>query len=243
MTAFTIFPAIDLRHGAVVRLQQGDPDRLTQFSDDPAAAARRWLDAGATWLHVVNLDGAFGDADTRNRNAILAILQEASQRGARVQLGGGIRNEQDIQAALELGAARLILGTLAVELPGVLARAVADFGPDRIAAGVDAREGLVKVRGWQQATQKPVLELVEELMAMGLAWVIVTDIARDGLGTGLNLASIRPLTRLPGLKVIASGGVHDQADIELARQEHCAGVIVGRALYDGRLAIEQWEVP
>ena len=241
LSVFTIFPAIDLRHGTVVRLEQGDPDRLTRFSTDPAASARRWFEDGAAWLHVVNLDGAFGEADVRNRNAILTILDTARQQGTRVQLGGGIRSFQDVQAALDLGVDRLVLGTLSVEQPDVLARAIDAYGPDRVAAAVDARDGSVKVHGWQKATQKSVLDLANELWALGLMWLIFTDIARDGVGTGLNVDITRQLTNLHGLKVIASGGVHDEGDIVKAREAGCAGVIVGRSLYDGRLTIRQWE--
>ena len=243
MRIFTIFPAIDLRRGAVVRLQQGDPDRQTKFSSDPAQTAQNWFSVGASWLHVVNLDGAFGDADAQNRKAIAAILAEADRSGASVQLGGGLRTYADIRSALESGVQRVVLGTLAVEQPELLAEAIAKFGPQRIAAGVDAHTGFVKIRGWQQATQKPAYELASELASAGLEWLIFTDIARDGVGTGINIDSTSRLAQIPGLKVIASGGVRDAGDIQRARQAKCAGVIVGRALYDGTLTISQWEYP
>ncbi len=241
MTAFTIFPAIDLRQGTVVRLQQGDPDRQTSFSDDPAAIARHWFQSGAAWLHLVNLDGAFGQPDSRNRAAIAAILEEAGRFGRQVQLGGGIRSYADIQAALNQGIQRVILGTLAVEQPDLLDKAVREFGAERIAAGVDAEAGMVKVRGWQQATRQTAFDLATRLASNGLAWLIFTDIARDGIGTGLNIASTQELTRIPGLKVIASGGVRDENDIERAQQAGCAGVIVGRALYDRKISPTTWE--
>jgi phosphoribosylformimino-5-aminoimidazole carboxamide ribotide isomerase len=243
LSVFTIYPAIDLRQGAVVRLQQGDPDRQTLFSTNPAETARSWLSAGAPWLHVVNLDGAFGDADTLNRKAILAILAEAEQFGGSVQLGGGLRSYADIRSARDAGVRRIVLGTLAVEQPELLAKAIAEFGAEHIAAGVDAEDGWVKVRGWQQATGLSVFELVSELASAGLKWLIFTDIARDGVGTGLNIGTTRRLARLSGLKVIASGGVRGEGDIQQARQASCAGVIVGRALYDQRLTVTQWEYP
>jgi phosphoribosylformimino-5-aminoimidazole carboxamide ribotide isomerase len=243
LNGFTIYPAIDLRQGAVVRLQQGDPDRQTLFSTNPAETARKWFSAGAPWLHVVNLDGAFGDADTLNRKAILAILAEAEQFGGSVQLGGGLRSYADIRSARDAGVRRIVLGTLAAEQPELLAEAIAEFGAEHIAAGVDAEDGWVKVRGWQQATRLSVFELVSELASAGLMWLIFTDIARDGVGTGLNIDTTRRLARLPGLKVIASGGVREESDIQQARQASCAGVIVGRAIYDQRLTITQWEYP
>jgi phosphoribosylformimino-5-aminoimidazole carboxamide ribotide isomerase len=240
---FTIYPAIDLRQGAVVRLQQGDPARQTLFSTDPAVTARNWFSSGARWLHVVNLDGAFGEPDSLNRTAIQAILAEADQFGGYVQLGGGLRSYPDLRLALESGIRRIVLGTLAAEQPELLAEAIAEFGPGRIAAGVDAEDGLVKVRGWLQATHLSAYELVSELGVLGLEWLIFTDIARDGVGTGLNIDSTRRLAQIPSLKVIASGGVRDEGDIQQARQAHCAGVIVGRALYDRQLTITQWEYP
>jgi len=241
LAVFTIYPAIDLRQGSVVRLRQGNPDHLTRFSDDPSAIAHHWFESGAGWLHVVNLDGAFGESDTLNRKAIQAILNEAARAGAKVQLGGGIRSFQDIQSTFEEGVDRLVIGTLAVEQPQILARALEEFGPDRIAVGVDARDGFVRVHGWKQAAGKSVLEFADELAALGLVWLIFTDIARDGLGVGLNLGTTAQITKLPALKVIASGGVHAQSDIENARLAGCAGVIVGRALYDRQLEISQWE--
>jgi len=243
LRGFTIYPAIDLRQGAVVRLKQGDPERETRFSDDPAATARAWFDAGATWLHVVNLDSAFGDADTLNRKAIKAILAQAQQCQGSIQLGGGIRSYADIKAAFDSGVQRIILGTLAVEQSEILFQAIQEYGPDRIAAGLDAEKGWVKVRGWQQATRQNAIELAEALVKGGLKWLVFTDIARDGIGTGLNIESTRRLTRLPGLLVIASGGVIAAQDIQLARQAGCAGVIVGRALYDRQFTITQWEYP
>ena len=227
----------------MVRLKQGDPDRETRFSDNPAATARAWFDAGATWLHVVNLDGAFGDADSLNRKAIEAILAQAQRCQGSIQLGGGIRSYADIKAAFDSGVQRIILGTLAVEQSEILFQAIQEYSPDRIAAGLDAEKGWVKVRGWQQATRQNAIELAEALVRGGLKWLIFTDIARDGIGTGLNIESTRRLTRLPGLQVIASGGVRAARDIQLAHQAGCAGVIVGRALYDQQFTITQWEYP
>lgn len=232
---FVIYPAIDLRQGKVVRLRQGDPQQQTVYGDDPAATARRWLEAGARWLHVVNLDGAFGEADSANRQALAEILQAASEYQAQVQFGGGMRSLADIDRALEIGVARAILGTLAAEHPEVLGSGVQRFGAQRLAAGLDARHGLVQVRGWVEGTSLQAVELARQMAALGLRWLIFTDVARDGVGSGLNLASTLELAHRSGLNVIASGGVNGLEDIRGARQAGLPGVIVGRALYEGKI--------
>lgn len=232
---FTVFPAIDLRGGQVVRLQQGDPSRQTHYSTDPAAAARRWIAAGARWLHVVNLDGAFDQPDNANQSALRAILQEAVQTSTRVQFGGGLRTVEAIRAALDLGVARIILGTAAVEQPDLLARALGEWGGDRIGASLDAREGYVQVRGWASPTPLLAVDAAGQLREAGLRWLVFTDIARDGLQTGLNLPATVALARSSGLAVVASGGVSQLADVQAAKESGLAGAIVGRALYEGRI--------
>ena len=240
MSNFTVFPAIDLRNGKVVRLKQGDPNRQTTYSDDPAATARRWLEAGAGWLHVVNLDGALDEGDNENRDALGAILQVASENNARVQYGGGLRSFDSIRLALDLGISRVVLGTLAAEQPEILERSLAGFGPDRVAAGIDARNGIVRVRGWKEQSAATASELASRLAALGLEWIIFTDVARDGVGSGLNIPASLELARITGLHVIASGGVDTNQDIQAASEAGLAGVIVGRALYEGRVAIRNW---
>ncbi|HMN61144.1 MAG TPA: HisA/HisF-related TIM barrel protein, partial [Anaerolinea sp.] len=184
---FIVFPAIDLRAGQVVRLAEGDPARQTAYSNDPAAAAERWLSEGARWLHVVNLDGAFDQPDAANRAALRAILAVASQAGAKVQFGGGLRSLDAVRVALDLGVERVVLGTLAVERPDLLADAIRQWGVERVAAGLDARDGFVQVRGWQQASPLTALQAAQTLRQAGLHWLVFTDISRDGLQTGLNL--------------------------------------------------------
>ena len=233
--AFTIFPAIDLRGGQVVRLKEGDPNRQTHYSPDPAQVARRWISAGATWLHVVNLDGAFDQPDLANRRALEAVLSAAAESGTPVQFGGGLRSVEAIDAALQAGVRRVMLGTLAVEQHAVLAEAMARWGAERVGVSLDARGGLVQARGWQNATTLAALPLAQSLAASGLRWLVFTDIARDGLQTGLNLPATVELARASGLQVIASGGVSAMADIEAARAAGLAGVIVGRALYEGAI--------
>lgn len=232
-STFTIFPAIDLRGGQVVRLREGDPARQTSYSTDPAAAARRWITAGAHWLHVVNLDGAFGEASSANQQALVAILGVAVPAGVPVQFGGGLRSTESIQAALEKGVTRVVLGTVIVERPEVLAGALNRWGAERIAASLDARDGRVAARGWQSPTELLAVDLARALQAQGLHWLVFTDIARDGLQTGLNLPATLELARESRLGVIASGGVSRIEDVEEARTAGLAGAIVGRALYEG----------
>ncbi|MBI4927391.1 MAG: 1-(5-phosphoribosyl)-5-[(5-phosphoribosylamino)methylideneamino]imidazole-4-carboxamide isomerase [Anaerolineae bacterium] len=236
---FIVFPAIDLRGGQVVRLKEGDPDRQTAYSTDPAGTAERWLSAGAQWLHVVNLDGAFDQPDQQNQAALAAILRTAQQFGAPVQFGGGLRTLDALARALEMGVQRVVLGTLAVDQPEVLAQSVQRWGAQRIAAGLDARGGQVAVRGWKEQTALPAVQLANQLARHGLEWLIFTDIARDGLQTGVNLPATLDLARQTGLKVVASGGVNLAADVHAIRQAGLAGVIIGRALYEGSLQLAE----
>ncbi len=232
---FTILPAIDLRRGQVVRLRTGDPSRQTTYSDDPGGTARRWLAAGAVWLHVVNLDGAFGEAGSENRSALQGILTVAGEFGASVQFGGGLRSLASIERALELGVSRVILGTLAVEHPEVLSQAIQRWGAERVGAGLDARAGKVAVRGWQENTSLSAGELALQLQGEGLRWLVFTDISHDGLEDGVNLEATLAIARASGLEVIASGGTSSLGDVRRAREAGLAGLIVGQALYSGAL--------
>jgi phosphoribosylformimino-5-aminoimidazole carboxamide ribotide isomerase len=237
--SFTIYPAIDLRGGKVVRLKQGDPARMTAYSDDPAETARRWLDAGAKWLHVVNLDGAFGENDAANRSALEAILVAAKSFGAQVQFGGGMRSLDAVGQVLDLGVGRVVLGTIAIEQPEIVANALTRFGAERIAVGIDAREELVCVHGWKNESGKTAKELALQMRSLGLHTVIFTDIARDGLGNGLNISATRELAEASKLNVIASGGVHTLEDVQAARDAKLAGVVIGRALYEGTINLSE----
>jgi phosphoribosylformimino-5-aminoimidazole carboxamide ribotide isomerase len=239
MSDFTVFPAIDLRAGQVVRLAQGDPSRQTAYSSDPAAVAERWLSAGARWLHVVNLDGAFDQPDSANRAALTSILSTAQRLGGEVQLGGGLRSLRAIAQALELGVQRVVVGTVAIEQPEVLTAALEKWGCQRIAAGLDARDGVVQVRGWRQSSGISALQAAVDLHSAGIHWLVYTDIARDGLHIGINLESTRELASRSGLSVIASGGVSSPQDILAVRRAGLPGVIVGRALYEGKVKLEE----
>lgn len=232
--SFTIYPAIDLRGGKVVRLKEGDPARMTSYSDDPVEIAQRWLGAGVSWLHVVNLDGAFEESDHANRSALEAILK----LGAQVQFGGGLRSLDAIARVLGLGVNRAVLGTIAIEQPEVVANALARFGAERIAVGIDARDGFVHVRGWKDNSGISATALALQMKTVGLHTAIFTDVSRDGMGSGLNIGATRALADVSGLNVIASGGVHTLEDVIAARSANLSGVIVGRAIYEGTLDLK-----
>jgi phosphoribosylformimino-5-aminoimidazole carboxamide ribotide isomerase len=231
---FDVYPAIDLRHGNVVRLQEGDPLRQTVFDADPVAVANRWAVQGTRWLHVVNLDGAFGES-----NSMQELLPALCRVGPRVQCGGGIRSLADVEAALNAGAARVILGTVAVERPEVVREAMARFGAEAIAVGIDAREGRVRIRGWQAGGGLTAIDLGRQMKAMGVETVIHTDIAQDGLLSGVNARASAELAQVAGLRVIASGGVAGLGDIRRVRGAGLAGVIIGRALYEGKISLKE----
>jgi phosphoribosylformimino-5-aminoimidazole carboxamide ribotide isomerase len=234
---FIVYPAIDLRGGKVVRLKEGDPARMTAYSDDPADTARRWLSMGAKWLHVVNLDGAFGDGDAANQQALLSILKVANEFGASVQFGGGLRSLASISQALNLGASRIVLGTIAVEQSDVVTGALKKFGAEKIAVGIDVRDGVVRVRGWQSDGGVSAQDLALQMRILGLSTVIFTDVSRDGMGHGLNIPATRALADVSGMDVIASGGVNTLDDVMAARDANLSGVIIGRALYEGSIEL------
>jgi phosphoribosylformimino-5-aminoimidazole carboxamide ribotide isomerase len=228
-----LFPAIDLKDGACVRLELGEMDKATVFNRDPAAQARAFAAAGFEWLHVVDLNGAFAGRSV-NGAAIEAILAAIELP---VQLGGGIRDHAAIDGWLDKGVARIILGTAAVNDPA-LVRDAARRHPGRIAVGVDARGGKVAVRGWAETTEMDATELARRFEDAGVAAIIYTDIDRDGVLKGLNLAATLALARAVSIPVIASGGLASLADVARLLEPDCAilaGAISGRALYDGRL--------
>ncbi|MEJ0097962.1 MAG: 1-(5-phosphoribosyl)-5-[(5-phosphoribosylamino)methylideneamino]imidazole-4-carboxamide isomerase [Bauldia sp.] len=228
-----LFPAIDLKDGNAVRLEQGDMARATTFNADPADQARTFAAQGFRWLHVVDLNGAFAGRSV-NGAAAEAILAATDLP---VQLGGGIRDMAAIEAWLARGMARVILGTAAVNNPGLVLAAARAF-PGRVAVGIDARGGEVAVRGWAETTAMNATDLARRFEDAGVAAIIYTDIERDGLLKGLNIASTLALANAVSIPVIASGGLASLADIERLLQPDCArlaGAIAGRALYDGRL--------
>jgi len=232
-----IFPAIDIKNGNCVRLRQGRADQETVYGDDPAAMGRRWQEEGAAWLHVVDLDGAF-QAAPGNLESIRRLRRAVS---IPIQLGGGIRTLDTMAAYLEIGIDRLILGTAVLKDPDLTARALTDF-PGRIALGLDARDSLLAVEGWTEATRATAAEVARQLAPLNPAAIIYTDISRDGVKKGVNLAATQTLAQSVDLPVIASGGVSTSQDISaLLSLEPLGviGVIVGRALYDGSLTLPQ----
>ena len=239
MNRFTIYPAIDLRRGRVVRLQEGDPARQTTYGDDPAQVAEKWLGAGAQWLHVVNLDGAFDENDTANQAALQSILETSERFGARVQFGGGLRSLDMVRRALNLGVSRVVLGTIAIEQPQLVTAAVKEFGAEKIGVGIDSRDGYVRVRGWQSNSGIRATDLALQMRDIGVRTIVFTDISRDGLGSGLNILSTQALAEVSGLDLIASGGVHTLAGVLAAREAELAGVIIGRALYEGTIDLKE----
>jgi phosphoribosylformimino-5-aminoimidazole carboxamide ribotide isomerase len=238
-----VFPAIDLRRGRCVRLRQGQAEDETVYGDDPAAIARRWVVEGARWLHVVNLDGAFGEAGPVSRRPVnLQRLAEirAAVPGTPIQFGGGVRSLSDVEAALELGATRVVLGTVAVREPLLVAEAVGRFGTECIVVGIDARDGQVATHGWRQTSAVTAVVLAQRMHSQGVERVVYTDIARDGMLSGVNVEGTAALARLTGLRVIASGGVASEGDIKNLRaraEEGIEGVIIGQALYAGALSL------
>jgi phosphoribosylformimino-5-aminoimidazole carboxamide ribotide isomerase len=234
-SVFTVYPAIDLLGGKVVRLAQGDPKRQTVYGDDPVETARRWKSEGAAWLHVVNLDGAFGESTSANESALAGILKV----GLKVQFGGGMRDLSGIQRALDAGVTRVVIGTAAIENPTLIDVAMRIVGPERVVVGIDARGGLVKTRGWEQDSKLEAAELGRRIFSTGIRWCVFTDIERDGVSTGVNITETVKLARETGLQVIASGGVASLADVEAAARAGLPGIIIGRALYEGTFALRE----
>ena len=232
--ALTLYPAIDLKDGKCVRLQRGEMEHATVYAEDPAAQARAWQDAGFAWLHVVDLNGAFAGRSI-NGDAVRAII--AAVR-VPVQLGGGIRDMDGIETWLAAGISRVILGSAAAKHPALVHEACRAF-PGRIAVGIDARDGRVATEGWAETSSLTAHELALRFENAGVAAIIYTDISRDGMLSGLNVAQTVALARHVTAPVIASGGVGGLDDLVALKQAGAgtgvAGVVVGRALYDGRI--------
>ena len=228
-----VFPAIDLKGGEVVRLAEGDMDRATVYGSDPAAQAQLFAEAGATHLHVVDLDGAFAGRAV-NGDAVFQIVEAFP---GYVQVGGGIRSRTNIDRWFELGVARIVIGTAALEDPELVYKASLDY-PGGIVVAVDARDGMVATRGWAAVSDVPVLDMARRFEDAGVAALLFTDVGRDGMLKGCNVEATVDLARAVDIPVIASGGVQGIGDIRmlaLHARDGIEGVITGRALYDGRL--------
>lgn len=233
-----IIPAIDIKNGKCVRLLQGRDDATTEYSSDPVAMAKRWRELGATRLHVVNLDGAFGRA-SGNPEIVRRIAGEVD---AKIQFGGGLRAMADIEAAIEAGVGKVVLGTIAIDNSLLLSACLRRFGPGRIIVALDAARGKVATKGWTEVTDRLVLDVAAEMEGMGVEEILFTDISRDGMMTGPDLSTLKLLAGNTRLKVIASGGISKNEDVlMLARAglPGITGVIIGKALYEGKIDLRE----
>ncbi len=232
-----LYPAIDLKDGKAVRLKQGRFDEVTVYYDNPVEAAEKWVAAGAPWLHVVDLDGALTGEPT-NTAMIEKIMQSVN---VPVQIGGGIRSRETAEIYLTLGAGRVVLGTKALEEPE-LVQILSDEFPDRVAVGIDAKDGFVAVRGWVETGEKKAVDLAQEMSKRGAACVIYTDIARDGMLTGPNYSALAEMGQQSPIPVIASGGIATLDDIKKLKAMEVQGVsgaILGRSLYENTLDLAE----
>lgn len=228
-----IFPAIDLRGGRVVRLTEGDYDRMTVYGDDPVQVAGGFLAAGAEFLHVVDLDAAKDGVQVN-----LKVIGQLARVGLRMEVGGGGRDDQSIKRYLDAGVERVIIGSAAITTPGFLER-MAKAHPGRIAAGVDAKGGMVAIHGWREVTDVDAFEFLKSLPTLGVDTAIYTDISRDGMMMGANIDAYRATKQIEGLNVIASGGVSAEADIIALKELKLYGAIIGRALYTGAIDLKK----
>ena len=234
---FNLYPAIDVKRGQVVRLAEGDMNAATVYSDDPVEQARVFTKAGAEWLHVVDLDGAV-EGKSRNRDVIERVVKSF---GGRVQVGGGIRSRSAIRNWIDAGVKRVVLGTAALKDPDLVKTAAAGL-PGEVVVAVDARGGFVTTEGWAERSDIPVADLARRFEDAGVAALLFTDVGRDGLLTGVNIEETLALAEAVDVPVIASGGVSGMDDIRAlkkASDKGILGVVVGRAIYDGRLNLKQ----
>lgn len=238
MGEFIIYPAIDLRDGYVVRLRQGKADQQKTYADQPEIIAQEWINQGAVWLHVVNLNGAFGETTKENAKAIKKLITTAKGK-ARVQLGGGIRTMEQVQAALDLGVDRIVLGTAVIENPVFGKEVVEKFGGARVAFGFDALGDELMSRGWQTHSGLNMFSLAEELTQAGAQTLIYTNIKKDGMQTGVDWENAHLLALRTGLAIIASGGTAMLEDVAKVRSAGLAGVIIGRALYENNFSLKE----
>ena len=233
-----LIPAIDLKNGRCVRLLQGEAAAETVYSDDPAAMARSFEDAGAKRLHLVDLDGAFKGKGA-NLVSIRSILKNIS---IPVQLGGGLRNAENIEKMFELGVSSVIVGTMAVKNPDVLEEVIQRFTGEKVILGIDARDRKVSIEGWQEGTEIDDVEFALSWKKFGIQRIVFTDIARDGMLSGPNLEALGDFARRTGLKIVASGGVSSMGDLELLKTLEVDGVdqvISGKAIYEGKLDLKE----
>ncbi|MFT4105883.1 MAG: 1-(5-phosphoribosyl)-5-[(5-phosphoribosylamino)methylideneamino]imidazole-4-carboxamide isomerase [Lacrimispora sp.] len=230
-----LYPAIDLKNGQCVRLKQGEFKEITVYSDAPEEVAALWQSQGATFLHLVDLDGALAGYSV-NKDVIKKIADTVS---IPIEIGGGIRSEEAIEAMLSLGVSRVIIGTRAVENPEFLGEMVKKFGSERIVAGVDAKDGMVAVEGWEKISTMSASDLCGRMKEYGIQHIVYTDIARDGMLSGPNVAYTKKLTDDTGLDIIASGGMSSMEDLRQLYEAGVKGAIIGKALYEKRIDLKE----
>lgn len=226
-----IYPAIDIKDGACVRLSQGKFDAVNQYTDKPYSMAEEFVRAGAAWIHTVDLDGA-RDGERKNARAIIDIVQKAN--GVPVQLGGGVRDMRSLEKTLELGVQRAIIGTAAVNQPEFVKEAAKRYGA-QVAVGIDAKEGFAATHGWEQVSRVPAVELAKRMESYGVETIIYTDIATDGMLQGPNFEAMREMSAAVSCQIIASGGVSCKEDVVRLQDTGVAGVIIGKAIYAKKL--------
>ncbi len=232
---FHLYPSIDVLDGACVRLLRGDYDAKTEYGQNPAEMAKRWISAGAKWLHVVDLNGA-KNGTTDNFDAIREVVSVAVAAGCNVQVGGGIRSYETLSRWLTAGVTRCVIGTAALD-PEWAKGAVERFGSDAIVVGLDGRDGKIAVRGWLEQTDVTMVDMARRLADVGVRFALVTDVERDGAMTGANLALTQQVQRESGIHTIASGGIRSMEDVLAAQRAGLAGAIAGRSIYNGSLDV------
>lgn len=230
-----LYPAIDIKGGQCVRLTQGLFDNVKVYSDVPADMAKLWTKQGASFLHLVDLDGALAGKSV-NEAVIRSIVEAVS---IPVQIGGGIRTKEAIASMLELGVARVIVGTKAVERPEFIKEMIELFGPERIVVGVDAKDGMVAIEGWEKVSTLSASDLCNQMKEYGVRHIVYTDISKDGMLSGPNVAYTKKLTDETGMDIIASGGVSCMEDLDELYQEGIKGAIIGKALYENRVNLQE----
>lgn len=230
-----LYPAIDMKGGKCVRLTQGLFDHVKVYSDTPAQMARYWESKGATFLHLVDLDGALAGHSV-NESVIRDIVEAVR---IPVELGGGIRTRETVEHMLSLGITRVIIGTKAVQRPEFIKELIDEFGPEKIAVGVDAKDGMVAIEGWEKVSSLPASDLCMKMKEFGVRHIVYTDISRDGMLSGPNVSATKKLTEETGLDIIASGGVSCMDDLERLNREGICGAIIGKALYENRIDLAE----
>lgn len=228
-----LYPAIDMKDGCCVRLTQGRFDNIKIYSKNPEKVAAYWQEQGATYLHLVDLDGALSGRSA-NESAIRKIVSQVS---IPIQIGGGIRTRESVEYMLNLGVSRVIIGTKAVEEPEFIRELVSVYGPDRIVVGVDAKDGMVAIHGWEQVSTVSAVDLCMQMKEYGTEHIVYTDISRDGMLAGPNVHYTRELTEQTGMDIIASGGVSSMEDLEQLHRAGIRGAIIGKALYEDRIRL------